>query len=229
MTKTLIFDTGSIISITSNNLLWTLKPLKKKFIGRFCITRSAKQELIDKPLSIKRFSFEALQTQAVINEETLSIVEGEDIYKLAEKILYLANHLVYAHNKPIHLVSDADVEGIAAAIRLKAAAYVIDERTVRLLVEDINQIPKFMSEKLHTYIRLDTHNAESLSKIIKGIPILRSFELMIVAYKMGLLDHLIPSGKNGRLTLLDAVLWGMKTDGCSVTEKEIRQASKTEQ
>ena len=31
--KTLVFDAGPIISMTMNNLLWLLKPLKKQFDG----------------------------------------------------------------------------------------------------------------------------------------------------------------------------------------------------
>ena len=58
--KCLVFDSGPIISLTTNNLLWILEPLKNKFKGRFVITEGVRKELIDKPLTTKKFKFEAL-------------------------------------------------------------------------------------------------------------------------------------------------------------------------
>ena len=60
--KTIVFDTGPIISLTMNNLLWILEPLKSISNANFYITNPVKKELVDNPLNkTKRFKFEALQ------------------------------------------------------------------------------------------------------------------------------------------------------------------------
>ena len=41
--KSLVFDTGSVISLVMNNLLWTLKPLKKQYGGDFFIPKGVKK------------------------------------------------------------------------------------------------------------------------------------------------------------------------------------------
>ena len=42
--RSIIFDTGPIISLVTNNMLWLLEPLKKQFKGEFYITKSVKKE-----------------------------------------------------------------------------------------------------------------------------------------------------------------------------------------
>ena len=60
--KALVFDSGPIINLALNNMLWILKPLKEKFKGDFYITESVKRECIDRPLTSKKFKYEALET-----------------------------------------------------------------------------------------------------------------------------------------------------------------------
>lgn len=66
--KSIIFDAGPIISLATNNLLWILKPLKKYFNGKFYITDAVKRELVDKPFETKKFKFEAIQVEKLIEE-----------------------------------------------------------------------------------------------------------------------------------------------------------------
>ena len=53
--KSLVFDAGPIISLTMNNLLWLLDPLKVNFKGEFYIPMAVKGELVDRPLTTKKF------------------------------------------------------------------------------------------------------------------------------------------------------------------------------
>ena len=43
MTKTLLFETGPIISLITNNQLWLLEPLEKQFKGDYYITEAIKK------------------------------------------------------------------------------------------------------------------------------------------------------------------------------------------
>ena len=64
--KPIIFDTGPVISLTTNNLLWVLDSLKKQYKGNFYITPTVKRELVDTPIQSKKFKFEALQVMHCI-------------------------------------------------------------------------------------------------------------------------------------------------------------------
>ncbi len=67
--KTIVFDTGPIISLTMNNLLGLLEHLKKKSNARFLIPRQVKAELVDNPMNnTKRFMFEAMQVLRIIEK-----------------------------------------------------------------------------------------------------------------------------------------------------------------
>ena len=64
--KSLVFDAGPVISLATNSLLFILEPLKKEFNGKFYITESVKSELVDRPFEIKKFKFEAIQVEKLI-------------------------------------------------------------------------------------------------------------------------------------------------------------------
>ena len=73
--KSLFFDTGPIISLVMSRLIWILPKLKEKFQGNFYITPAVKYELVDRPIGVKRFEFEALQTMKLINDGVLEIYD----------------------------------------------------------------------------------------------------------------------------------------------------------
>src|SRR3989338_3933420 len=71
--KDLIFDSGSLISLSINGLLEELKKLKKIFNGEFIITKEVKKEVVDNPIKIKMYELEALKIQNLIDEGCLNM------------------------------------------------------------------------------------------------------------------------------------------------------------
>lgn len=226
--KTIIFDTGPVISLTMNNLLWLLPELKKQFKGKFLIPRAVKRELIDKPLRTKRFEFEALQVMQHIKSNDLTLVEQVEIKKRAEQILALANTCFKARGRYIQIVHFAEAETVAAYLTFNSDALCLDERTTTLLIENPERIAKILEKKLHTKIHIEMHNLEQIKKQLKHIKIIRSAELVTIAYEMGLLDKYIKDTDISKTTLLDSVLWGVKLDGCAISAKEIAQIIRLE-
>lgn len=221
--KNLVFDTGPIISLTMNNLLWLLKELKKKFNGNFYISKSVKEELVDHPLTTKRFEFEALQVLKIINEGTLNIIENKELDKKTNILLDLANSIFYAYNKNINIVHKAEMQGLALTINMGADAFVVDERTSRLLVEDYVWLKNILEKKLHTNIKVNNKSLREFQKIIGNIKIIRSVELVTAAYELGLLNNYILNIQDAKRRLLDSILWGVKLDGCAVSKREINE------
>jgi len=226
--KKLIFDTGPIITLTLNNLLWILEPLKKKSGSRFMIPGAVKKELVDRPLKIKRFKFEAMQTMQYLKDNTIEVVNNRQTEELTSELLELANHCFKAKGEWIKLVHYAEINALALAITEKAAAFIIDERTTRMLIEDPEKLKNIMNHKLKTRISINKDYLKRFHQKVKGIRMLRSVELVTIGYEIGLLDKYLPDMPEPRKNLLDSVLWGVKLHGCSVSKREIEQIIKIE-
>ncbi|MEM3126668.1 MAG: hypothetical protein QW331_01200 [Candidatus Woesearchaeota archaeon] len=224
--KSIVFDTGPLISLATNNLLWILKPLKERFGGEFYITKRVKQELIDTPLRIKRFELEAMQVWQCIKDGTISIIENPEIHKIERKMLQLANTSFKAKGTWIKIVHEAEMESVAAAIFLGSSAVVVDERTTRVLIENSPKLTEIFERKLQTSVEFDKNNIKEFKKIFNEVKIIRSVELITVAYKLGLLkDYVLGSDivDHPKERLLNAALWALKIRGCSISREEIEQ------
>ena len=102
--KSLVFDTGPVISLAINNLLFALKDLKNQFNGDFYITSAVKQELVDKPIRGKKYEFGALRVMQQIKENNIQIVESDEIDELTRRLLDIANSIYSAKGQAIKLV-----------------------------------------------------------------------------------------------------------------------------
>src|SRR3989344_2487528 len=185
MIKAIFFDAGPIISLVMSRLGWILPRLKEKYGGKFYITPAVKRELVERPLEIKRFEFEALQVMKFIHE--------------------------------------GELESVTSALEIGAEAVVMDERTLRLLIEDGVKMQKLLEARFHREVAVDLAKIKEFSQVFNKLKIIRSIELVGVAYELGLLDSYVPDIKNGRNVLVDSVLWATKYNGCAVTEPEIEE------
>ena len=226
--KTLFFDTGPLISITMNHISWVLQPLKKQFNGSFFITNVVKKELIDKPLRTKRFKLEAIQTLQLINSKVLEVKSVSGIDEKTKELLTIANKCFKCGENYLTIVHYGEIETLAAVLLLNADAMVIDEKTTRLLIEDPERLEKNLSHRMHRKITIDNKNLKIFSKAVNGVKLIRSTELITVAFDLGLFDNYSINIPNAKKELLDALLWGLKLEGCAISEKEIRLISKLE-
>ena len=224
--KSIIFDTGPIISLTLNNILWILESLHEKFEGEFYITRGVYDELINKPLSTKKYKFEALQVLPLITKGILKINENPLIQEKADYLLSLANNCFEAHGNYIKAVHRGEMEAVACALVEGSSTLVIDERTTRDIIENPELLERRFERKLHTNVNVHHDNMKRLSQEIGHLKVIRSFELATVAFELGLLnmftlkeqENVVP---NIRRAVLEGVLWGLKLSGCSVKKEDI--------
>ena len=219
--KSLIFDAGPVISMTTNNLLWLLDYLKVQFNGEFYIPRAVKGELVDKPLRSKKFKFEALQVGFRIKKGVLTVIDTPQIRALAEELLDLANHTFKIRGNWICIVQYAEMEMLAAAIVLNASAVVVDERTTRLLVENSKALASMLHKHMGGKVFINSKNLNSVRKWTKNVKILRSVELVMIAYEKGILDKYLLDNADAKKTLIESLLWGVKLHGCAISRREI--------
>ena len=226
--KSMVFDAGPIISLAMNDLLWLLEELKKSFKGEFYISVTVKEELVDKPLSTKKFKFEALQVLKCINDGILTVITNDEIKNTTLHLLDLANNSFKAYNNPIRIVHQGEIEGLASSLFLESGAFVVDERTTRILIENPKRLWDILKNSLHTKIDVDEHNLDEFQSITKATNVIRSVELVTVAYELGLLNKYLANIENPKRTLLESVLWGVKLNGCAVSRREIDEIIKLE-
>lgn len=221
MSRTLVFDSGPIISLATNSLLWTLESLHGQFGGDFFIPAAVKRELVDVPLEIKKFKFEALQVLYLLNKGVLKLVDDRTVRQDTLALLDTANHLFKARGNWLRIVHTAEMQALASALYLNAEAIVVDERTTRVLVEAPMLLHEVLQNKLHTQVYINQDNLRRFQKMTRDLRFIRSTELLVVAYELGLLDKFLPNMPHPRKQLLESVLWGVKLNGCAVSQDEI--------
>lgn len=220
--KIIFFDTGPIISLVMARIIWILPHLKERFGGRFYITPAVHKELIERPLTIRRFEFEALQVLKLIKEGVLEIYDKVPQQKLVQ-IESLANTSFKIDDKAIDVVQAGELESVACVLELGAAAIVMDERTLRLFIENNEAMVMLLEERFNKKVVSDKVKINQFSQLFTNITIIRSVELIGVAYKLGLLNPYLPDMKQGKEILLDSLLWGAKYNGCAVTDDEVKE------
>lgn len=227
--KTIVFDTGPIITLTMNNLLWLLEPLKKMSKANFYITDLVKKELVDNPLTkTKRFKFEALQVLHYIEKGILEVISADETKAQTDKLLSMANSCFRAFGHNMNLVHGAEMSAIALYLQKNADAFVVDEKTTRLLIENPRKLHHILRHNLHAKVEINSSSMGDFQKLAKSVRMIRSVELVTIAYEKGLLDKYLPHMADSRKELLESVLWGVKLNGSAVTKKEIEQIIRME-
>lgn len=218
----LFFDAGPIISLVMSRLDWILPELKKRYGGKFYITPAVKMELVERPINVHRFQFEALQVLKHIREGVLEVYEDIPQKKITE-LQRLANRSFRIGKWTMDIMQAGEMESVACALEIGAAAVVMDERTLRLFIENYTEMEKLLEHRFKKDVVPDLKAMKSFSSQLKGIKIIRSIELVATAYKLGLLNSYIPKRKPGKELVIDSVLWATKFNGCAVTGHEIEE------
>lgn len=225
LNKAIIFDAGTLISFSMNGLIDEIRKLKKIFGGGFLITNEVKAEIIDKPLKIKRFKLEALRTKRLLDEGVLELADsfGFDNSKIGAKtkeIMNISNSFFQSPKGQVNIMQLGEASCLALSKMLNEKkiknVIAIDERTTRMLIEKPENLKELLSRKLHTNIKPVKENFE----YFKQFQVIRSVELMYVAWKKELVDL-----RDGN-SILDALLYALKFKGCSVSFEEIEEIKK---
>ncbi len=232
--KAIVFDASTIISLASNNLLWILEPLKKRYKGKFLIPSIVKDEIITEPLHSLRFKFSAMQVAAEVAKGTLEIYDSKNLQVQTKRLLGAMNNLFLAKRRFMRLLSAGEVSVLALAREVGADCVAIDERTMRLLIEDPYKLARLQAEKLHTKVDLHQRNLDIVLEATHGFQVMRSSELAVIAYEMGLLNQYVHAKEkrliagNLQKNLLEGLLWALKLNGFSISGDEIANLVKIE-
>jgi len=126
MEKAIIFDSGTLITLSMNDLLEMLRKLKQNFGGKFIITREVEEEIVTKPMKIKKFKLGAIRLKNLIEDKTLEFpdvfdISQNEISKIANSILKDANAMFIAQKRPVHIIDlgEASIMALSKLLRNK--------------------------------------------------------------------------------------------------------------
>ncbi|MEA3329875.1 MAG: hypothetical protein U9Q06_03975 [Nanoarchaeota archaeon] len=221
--KAIIFDAGTLISLSMSGLLNVLKDLKKNFKGKFLITKTVEYEMITRPMNIKKYKLGALRLKKLFDEKVIELpnsfkIDNKELDRQTKYYIQTANSTFYKGDTAIHLIDKGEAECLALSSLLSEKdienVIAIDERTTRMLCEKPENLKKLMEKKLHTKI-----TSKPVPKKLKEFKFIRSSEIVYVAFKKGIIE-------DKSKEMLDALLYGVKFKGCAITGDEIREMKK---
>lgn len=223
--KSIIFDAGTLISLSMSGLLYILKNLKKDFGGHFLITPDVKKEIIDVPIQRKRFELEALRVKALLEEGILEMpdvlgIDNKILNSKSREVMEMTNSFFKSHRKPLRILQLGESSCLALGKLLNEKGVenliAVDERTTRVMVEKPENLKGLLEKKLHT--RIDVK--ENSFGYFKDFRVIRSAEILYVAWKKEMVEL-----KDGD-TVLDALLYAVKFKGCAISSDEIEEIKK---
>ncbi|MFH1286019.1 MAG: hypothetical protein ABIH99_05555 [Candidatus Micrarchaeota archaeon] len=223
----ILCDASSLISLTDSCCLPILESFREKMKGGLFISPEVKDECIDYPLKRKRYQLSALRLQMALARNVfklLSAKESANHEKLKEQFLFTANNIFYINGKPLRLVHGGEADMLALAYEFGIGNIMIDERTTRMLVEAPLLMREHLKREFGREIGLNKLYLSRFRSLTSNIHILRSSEVLILAYEKGGFDQF---GKMKK-TALEAALYAIKFAGCSLSFDEIKEALKGE-
>jgi hypothetical protein len=99
------------------------------------------------------------------------------------------------------------------------------------VLENPDKVIDLLQKRMHTLPSVNTSTLSIIRKKIGHIHVLRSTELATIAFEAGILKNYVAdptSVRQPKAELIDAILWGLKLNGCAISEKEIKQIVKIE-
>jgi len=217
--KYMVCDAGSLISLTGSCLAELLYFFKEKYSLNFVMPPAVEEETVSYPLrkNIKKYMFSAIRIKDAIDDGVIEIIRPENIDKERERVMHAANNIFYARGKPIKLIQPGETEMLILAKEIGAQNILLDERTMRLLVEAPFSLKDHMEQEFGVNLMINKSNLSSLSDYTSDMNAFRSSELVMLAYENGFFKKF----QNLERQALEAALYRIKFSGCSIRFDEI--------
>ena len=216
-------DASSLISLTGSCLDNLLPFFLERFGVRFLIPKSVEYEAVTRPLSFKSkiHNFSALRIKDMIHDGVIEVV-SENAEEETKALMKLGNNIFYARGRPVRLIHLGETEMLVLANRLQVPSLLMDERTTRILVEDPILLKGHLQKEFHTNIMVNKKHLLDFSSKIKDLDVIRSTELLYLAYENGFLRHFNDIEQEAA----EAALYNLKYAGCAVSFNELKEYAK---
>lgn len=210
-------DSSSLISLGDSCIMDMLYFLHDKYRVRFMAPPSVIDESVNNPLKkgIKEYYASLRRIEKLKDDKILEVTEPEP--DETKKILEMTNHLFFVQWKPLHLVHYGESEVLAAAKHNKDDMILMDERTTRMLIESPYVMKEHMEKEFKINVMIERNNMITFSNFTKGMEVIRSSEIAMLAYEHGYFDNF----GSKKTYAIEAALYNLKYSGCAIHMKEI--------
>jgi hypothetical protein len=218
MARDILCDSGVLISLTAGCLDSILYFFAEHHKMRFVIPPSVEYETVTRPMynGLRKHLFSAIRIKDAIDDGVVVVVDA-NVENDAKKLMNAANNLFYVKGKPIRLIQFGESEMLALALELGIENILIDERTTRMLIEAPFSLKEHMESEFQVNVMVNKGSFRDFSSKVSPLKVLRSSELVILAYENGYFRHFTNLQKEA----LEAALYKMKYSGCSISFEEI--------
>ncbi len=227
MTK-VVLDSGPIISLSLTNLQWIFEEFYKRG-NEFIIPEDVKKEVVDKALQTRRFKLNAIYVMNLITKGIFKVYKSDESTEaIKNNLIDLANHTYFVNKRNIEVIhpGETDVFAIMKTLNINLAA--VDEISAKKIFENPESLKDRFEHKFHRKITVDKKNIKILKEYFKDIKLIRSSELVTVAFERGFFKPYeefdykeFTNIRNIKSEILEASLWAIKTSGCAITTEEI--------
>lgn len=215
-----VCDSSTIISIADSCLIHILKKLSINPGFEFIIPKSVEAESVTRPFNINRFKLNAIRINDGIKEGWIKVwPESSELTREIELIQGISNDIFSSEKGSLTIVHKGEAESLALLKKLNIRGLLIDERTTRMLVEKPLELKKWMEKIYKQKLELNKEQLKKFQNYLPEIKIVRSTELIALGYELGHFEGELTSS----IDSLEAALYSVKFNGCSVSFKEIEQ------
>lgn len=213
----IVVDSSSIISLAVNCMC----PLMESLDAGYVITPKVYEEIVSRPSGNPRFALESMRIARMVSSGTVKVEAPKG--NLHEEILAAANRIYTIRGRDMTIIHHAEAEAISLAGQTSAKALMIDERTMRLLIEDPYGLRALLGYRNKEEVKINEGWLHRLRQVVPNVPIIRSAELVAIAYERGLLARMHDVEEK---TVLKAALAALKFSGCAITWDEIAECER---
>lgn len=217
--ESIVCDSSSLISMSDSCMLWMISELSKSFDGYFVISKTVEHEAVDNPLEIKSHTLGAIRLKKLLLENVIKVVDTPNLRRRTDELLSLGNSIFSINGRKLKLIHEGETETLALAIELGLRNVLIDERTTRMLVEAPTDLKNHMESEFNSRIDIEEKRLRRFLEMTADLNLFRSTELAIIGYEKGLLKEYGRMEKRA----IEAVLYGLKFAGCSISFSEIEE------
>jgi len=214
MRSRIVCDSSSLISLSMNCMIPLVVELSES--ADFIITKTVYDEIITNPKRGGHHIMGPLQFSALIKDGVLTVEKADN--EKVDEILEISNSTFFSHHAPLQIIQRGEAEALALAD--DNGVLLVDERTLRFLIESPKQLRDLLEFRMHRNISLDMGKVQAFRRVAGDARIIRSSEIVAVAYEKGILQKYFSGSSH---EVLSACLWSLKSRGCSLSTEDVEE------
>ncbi|MFH0971345.1 MAG: hypothetical protein V1835_02145 [Candidatus Micrarchaeota archaeon] len=212
-----VLDSSALISLSESCVVSVLRHLKEKSKARFAAPESVFVESVERPAKTRQHGFSAVRIKKLFSEGIVEKITASQ--EKTRDILNTANNLFFVGNVALELIQVGEAECAAVIGDNPDMCMIIDEKTLRLLIESPNKLRAVLEGEYGEKIKIDGKMLEKWQHMTRGIKVLRSVEVLGVAVEKG---YFRSFGEDENLAYHSAV-FALRGFGCSLTNSELNE------